>query len=56
MHYSLLLRIFVTAALLGFTASVITLWAIRFSLTGMVQVAHRTAVSLPHTRLPLPRK
>jgi len=56
MHHSLLLKIFFTAALLGFTASAITLWAIRFSLSGMFQVAHRTAVSLPHTRLPLPRK
>ncbi|GMQ84156.1 MAG: hypothetical protein BMS9Abin06_0918 [Gammaproteobacteria bacterium] len=56
MNYSLLLKIFVTAALLGFTASVITLWAIRSSLAGVVHVAHRTAGSLTYTRLPLPRK
>jgi len=56
MSHSFLLKIFITTALLGFTASVITLWAIRSSLTGVIHVAHRTAGSLTYTRLPLPRK
>jgi len=56
MHYSFLLKTLVTAALLGFAASVIILWVIRASLTGVTHVAHRTADSLTYTRLPLPRK
>jgi hypothetical protein len=56
MNPSLLLKIFVTVALLGFTVTAITLWAVRSSLTGLVRVAHRTAASLPHNRLPLPRQ
>ncbi len=56
MNYSFLLKIFITTALLGFTASVIALWAIRSSLIGVIHVAHRTAGSLTYTRLPLPRK
>ena len=55
MNPSLLLKIFVTAALLGFTVTAITLWAVRSSLTGLVQVAHRTAGILPHNRRPRPR-
>ncbi len=56
MNHSLLLKIFVTAALLGFVVSAITLWVMRSSLTGLVHVAHRTAGSLTYTRLLLPRK
>jgi len=56
MHYSLFLKIFFTVVLLGFAASAITLWVIRSSLSGMIHVAHRSVVSLPHTRLPFPRK
>jgi len=56
MSPSLLLKLFVTAALLGFTVTAITLWALRSSLTGLVHVAHRTSAGLPHNRLPLPRE
>ena len=56
MNPSLLLKIFVTAVLLGFTVIAITLWALRSSLSGLVHVAHRTSAGLPHNRLPLPRK
>ncbi len=56
MNPSLLLKIFVTAALLGFTITAITIWVLRSSLTSLVQVAHRTSASLPYNRLPLPRK
>ncbi|GEM_PF-4654270 len=55
MNPSLLLKLFVTAALLGFTLTAITLWVVRFSLGGLVQVASRTTGSLPHNRLPIPR-
>jgi len=51
-----LLKIFVTAALLSFTVTAITLWVIRSSLTGLVHTTHRTADSLPHIRLPIPRE
>jgi len=56
MNPSLLLKIIVTAALLGFTVTAITLWALRSSLAGMVHVAHRTSAGLSHNRLPLPRE
>ena len=56
MNPSLLLKIIFTATLLGLAVTAITLWAIRSSLTGLVQVAHRTTGSLPHNRLTLPRE
>jgi hypothetical protein len=56
MNPSLLLKIFVTTALLSFTVTAITLWVIRSSLTGLVQATHRTADSPPHNRLPIPRE
>ena len=56
MNPSLLLKLFVTAILLGFTLTAITIWALRLSINGAVSVAHRTAGMLPHNRLPLPRQ
>lgn len=56
MYYTLLLKIFITAALLGFTACVITIWVMRAGLAGVIHVAHRATDSLTYTRLPLPRK
>ena len=56
MNPSLLLKLFVTAVLLGFTLAAIVLWMLRFSVSGLAQVAHRTAGNLPHNRLPLPRR
>ncbi len=56
MNPSFLLKVFITAALLGFTVTTITLWALRSSLSGLVHVAHRTSAGLPHNRLPLPRE
>jgi hypothetical protein len=56
MNPSLLLKLFVTAVLLGFTVTAITLWALRSSLSGLVHVARRTSAGLPHNRLPLPRE
>lgn len=56
MNPSLVLKLFVTAALLGFTLTAIVLWMARFSLSSLVQIANRTAGSLPHNRLPLPRR
>jgi len=55
MNASLLLKVFITVALLGFILTATTLWAIRFGLAGLVYTAQRTTGRLQHNRLRLPR-
>lgn len=48
MNPSLLLKLFVTAALLSYLASAIALWLCRSTVHGLVSLAGRGASYLPH--------